>query len=133
MIITLFIFYLVDTLSQGRPDCLQEYHGQQFNTIRPHTISNSTFENKTRTPLEKNTFIPPGREPNSSSIHHKQQDNSVKQQPNDRREKQQPIKVDHYSQNTKSDQLPGIEDERRYSTIRRSCRYLICEMSFGFE
>ena len=98
----------------------EQMRSQQYNTLRPHTISNSTFENKNRPLLEKNTFVPPEHKLNDPSTNHKYSIHTV---PNEIiRDQQQAMSSSISSEPTKADQFQRVEAERRYSTIRRSCR-----------
>ena len=104
----------------------EKSQGQQFHTLRPHTISNATMEPKSRPPIDRNTFIPPdAHNMNQASVHNnfiQHSNNSIGSQEGDVELR----KASNASTNTlrqvKSDQFQRVDDERRYSTIRRSCR-----------
>ena len=95
-------------------------HGQQFHTLRPHTISSASTEIKSRPPLDRNTFI----QPNSQNNFMQKNNNS-----NSRTSQESEVELrktsnqsNHTLRQVKSDQFQRVDDERRYSTIRRSCR-----------
>ena len=104
----------------------EQIQGQQYNTLRPHTISSSTFENKNRPILDKNTFIPPEHNKSNNDSQHSIHPVSE----NIQAEQHKIIQSNNSSQQTKSDHFQKIEDERRYSTIRRSCRYSLVYRGF---
>ena len=119
------ILVLAEHFIQGKPLCTEQSQGQQYHTLRPHTISNATFENKNRPFLDKNTFVPPENKSNNGPINygHQRSIHSVSQEIEGEQQKvKQPSNA---SRQIKSDPFQKIEDERRYSTIRRSCRYRI--------
>ena len=114
---------LAEQFIHGKPLCTEQSQGQQYGTLRPHTISNATFENKNRPFLDKNTFVPPDNKSNNINYGHQRSIHSVSQEIEG--EQQKVKQSSNSSRQIKSDPFQKIEDERRYSTIRRSCRYKI--------
>ena len=94
----------------------------QYGTLRPHTISNSTFKNKNRPSLNRTTFVPPGQIVVGSSINdnHKNSVHPVTQELFT--EQKQPTSSSPSLHSIKSEQTQSMEMESRFSTIRRSCR-----------
>ena len=106
----------------------EKIQGQQFHTLRPHTISNATMEPKSRPPIDRNTFIPPDAlNMNQASVHknfiqQQQSSNSIGSQDGDVELRKMSKESTNTLRQVKSDQFQRVDDERRYSTIRRSCR-----------
>ena len=109
----------------GRYPNSEQLQGQQYHTLRPHTISNATIENKSRRPIDRNTFMPP----DPHSLNHVAQNGYNQQQystnvgtSQEADKELQKVPATNTLRQVKSDQFQRVDDERRYSTIRRSCR-----------
>ena len=121
--------YIGEQFSQDQYLRPQQIGPQQYNTLRPHTISSSTFEKRNRPSIETNTFVPLECKIKTSYvngngnylIHPVPQENmEVQQQQLPPSNSSEPV-----SPSTKAAQIKRVESERRYSTIKRSCRLRI--------
>ena len=106
---------------------------QQYNTLRPHTISSSTFDRRNRPLIETNTFVPPECSIKTSCvngnasylIHPVPQENmEAQQQQLSSFDSSQPV-----SPSNKAAQIKGVESDCKYSTIKRSCRLIFISLS----
>ena len=109
-----------EKLNQGQFSNSEHSNGQQLYNLRPHTISNATMETKRRPQIDRNTFVPPN--PPNNLIQRNNSSSSINSQEANVELRKASNQSNHTLRQVKSDQFQRVDDERRYSTIRRSCR-----------
>ena len=78
------------------------------------------METKRRPQIDKNTFVPPN--PPINLIQRNNSSTSINSQEANVELRKASNQSNHTLRQVKSDQFQRVDDERRYSTIRRSCR-----------